>query len=408
MALAFDTTKNDKYWRIWEKNYPYNVYMTINLVNGKRYVGQSRYNRKTYFGSGILITEDIQKYGKENFLKGIICFCSSKKDMDKKEKYYIQKYKTKVEFGGYNLSNGGEGGHFDIETNEILKEIKAFAISKEGRCLSDVYINNKSPLKWKCKCGYRWKSSWDSIKNKGTWCPKCANNLPATIEEIKAFVEAKEGICHTDVYINAHSKLDLECKCGNRWKVNWLSIKILGSWCPKCANENAGKKRLKYKIEDLQDFAKKHNGECLSDVYINNETKYHWKCNKCGKDWWASWSNIRVSWCPCFTIEKIKKFVEKKEWVCHTDIYINAHTKLDLECKMGHSWTISWSNIQRRSWCPKCARNKAWITIKENKKKQKLQEKASKPYLIFIKNDNKQISIFNYIINNKRSIPAKN
>ena len=43
------------------------IYLTTNLINGKRYVGQTTINKslnKNYLGSGNLIVQAIQKYGK--------------------------------------------------------------------------------------------------------------------------------------------------------------------------------------------------------------------------------------------------------------------------------------------------------------------------------------------------------
>ena len=48
------------------------VYITTNLVNCKRYIGQCRFSNprwKTYIGSGKLIKIAIKKYGKENYTK---------------------------------------------------------------------------------------------------------------------------------------------------------------------------------------------------------------------------------------------------------------------------------------------------------------------------------------------------
>lgn len=52
------------------------IYMTHNLVNGKRYIGKRKYDAAgrwvDYLGSGVLLSRAIQKYGKENFRREII------------------------------------------------------------------------------------------------------------------------------------------------------------------------------------------------------------------------------------------------------------------------------------------------------------------------------------------------
>ena len=40
-----------------------------------------------------------------------------------------------------------------------IKEMQAIAQSREGRCLSRHYANNKSPLLWECSQGHRWEAT---------------------------------------------------------------------------------------------------------------------------------------------------------------------------------------------------------------------------------------------------------
>lgn len=83
-----------------------------------------------YFGSGIYLRSAIQKYGRENFQKNIICFAENKKDLSEKEVYYIAKEKSKGK-AEYNLTKGGEGGDTlglrDQKANEErLEKIKMY------------------------------------------------------------------------------------------------------------------------------------------------------------------------------------------------------------------------------------------------------------------------------------------
>ena len=55
------------------------------------------------------IKDAIAKYGKSNFSKTILCYCS-KEDIDEKEKYYINLYNAVEDRNFYNCSEGGQGG----------------------------------------------------------------------------------------------------------------------------------------------------------------------------------------------------------------------------------------------------------------------------------------------------------
>ena len=84
------------------------IYKTTNLINGKFYIGKDVKNKKLYLGSGKLLKQAIQKYGKENFKKEILEYCIDLKHLDEREIYWIDKYNSIK--NGYNLTEGGTGG----------------------------------------------------------------------------------------------------------------------------------------------------------------------------------------------------------------------------------------------------------------------------------------------------------
>lgn len=100
------------------------IYLIYNDVNNRKYVGQTtttiekrwidhkcaikrtdRYNTPLYV--------DMRKIGIEHYsYKMIKKICSSTKELlikelDKNEKYYIEHYKTSIDYDGYNIENGG-------------------------------------------------------------------------------------------------------------------------------------------------------------------------------------------------------------------------------------------------------------------------------------------------------------
>ena len=83
------------------------VYRTTNLVNGKFYIGKDQKNDPSYLGSGRRFKLAVKKYGKENFQKEILEYCTAD-NIDEREIYWIKVTNAIQE--GYNISTGGTGG----------------------------------------------------------------------------------------------------------------------------------------------------------------------------------------------------------------------------------------------------------------------------------------------------------
>jgi group I intron endonuclease len=108
-----------------KKKYNY-VYITINLINKKQYVGDHSTNNLDdgYLGSGNLFTQKVKEYKRENFKKEIIEFFDTKQEAFNAQEKCINEYNTLVP-NGYNISP--KGGHFlsgsmSEETKKKLSE----------------------------------------------------------------------------------------------------------------------------------------------------------------------------------------------------------------------------------------------------------------------------------------------
>lgn len=87
------------------------IYLTTNLINNKKYIGQHRSEKfdLKYFGSGILLKEALSKYGKENFRIELLKECISEDDLNNSEIYYINLFDAVNSDNFYNIANGGDG-----------------------------------------------------------------------------------------------------------------------------------------------------------------------------------------------------------------------------------------------------------------------------------------------------------
>jgi group I intron endonuclease len=106
------------------------VYITTNLVNCKRYIGQCKFSNKrwkTYLGSGKHLKEAFKKYGKENFKKEIICYAFSTEDLNYLETLFISEYDAVNDRNFYNIASGGyttRGFQGKSHTEEFKQKMK--------------------------------------------------------------------------------------------------------------------------------------------------------------------------------------------------------------------------------------------------------------------------------------------
>lgn len=108
------------------------IYKAKNKTNNKVYIGQtihslqsrklqhlnrSKYDKYlTYFGKGI------RKYGIEGFTWEIIDFAYTQEELNQKETYWIEYYKTTHSKYGYNLKGGGEKPYLTKKVKEKISK----------------------------------------------------------------------------------------------------------------------------------------------------------------------------------------------------------------------------------------------------------------------------------------------
>lgn len=122
----------------------YNLYMHVNKINDKKYIGITKFsslNKRWCNGNGYknnpYFNKAIKKYGWDNFKHELI-FCNlTKEEAEALEIQSIKYFKTTNRKFGYNISNGGEvkGKHSEESKIKMSKTKKRNAkpISEEQR-----------------------------------------------------------------------------------------------------------------------------------------------------------------------------------------------------------------------------------------------------------------------------------
>lgn len=83
--------------------------------------------------------------------------------------------------------------------------------------------------------------------------------------------------------VDCKTKINIKCNKGHIYQTSWTNF-LLGRRCPKCKSEKASE-RLVGNINDFKTYVTSStNGEyeCISDEYINSNTKLKIKHNECG------------------------------------------------------------------------------------------------------------------------------
>lgn len=113
----------------------YEIYLITNLINNKKYVGQTNQGYLHRFKEHLsesfrntkhicLLHKAIKKYGIENFKVDLLVSNVSEEDVDNLESYYIDKYNTYYKYNtGYNMTTGGQGVHNYRHTEDTKKKM---------------------------------------------------------------------------------------------------------------------------------------------------------------------------------------------------------------------------------------------------------------------------------------------
>lgn len=240
-----------------------------------------------------------------------------------------------------------------------IGDMQEIAKKRGGECLSDIYVNTRKKLKWKCNKSHEWEAVPNSIIG-GCWCPTCSGNIKSTIKEMQEIAKERGGECLNEVYVNNHKKLKWKCDKNHEWEASPNKIKS-GCWCPTCAHAPS------LTIEEMREIAKKHGGECLSEAYISNNIKLRWKCNK-NHIWEAKPGAVKFgTWClECYklSIEEMQEIAKKRGGECLSENYTNNKTKLLWKCDNNHKWWAKPNDIKNGSWCPICRESNGEKTIR--------------------------------------------
>jgi len=120
----------------------YIIYKTYCKPTKKHYIGQHVQKSEEfdgYFGSGIILKQAIKKYGKENFIRETVEYCTSA-NVNEREMFWIKEFSATHRSIGYNISTGGNNGVFLAGKVQPEESRRKQSLTMKGR-----YIGKNNP-----------------------------------------------------------------------------------------------------------------------------------------------------------------------------------------------------------------------------------------------------------------------
>lgn len=114
-----------------------------------------------------------------------------------------------------------------------LQEMQHTAAERGGQCLSDVYVNNKQRLLWRCARGHEWLASGNRVRQ-GSWCPRCKYSVRGTLGGMEALALERGGRCLSRSWNDHRKPLRFRCVHGHVFELIGSAVRT-GVWCPRCA-----------------------------------------------------------------------------------------------------------------------------------------------------------------------------
>lgn len=216
------------------------IYKLTNKINNKIYIGKAndvkiRWNshikssfKESNHSYNYPIHCAIRKYGADNFNVEIIDTAETTKEINEKEKYWINKYNSRNNDIGYNLAAGGDGGD-TITTKtpeEYAKTIERMSAASKGRpgwSKGQTKETNSSlqQLSNSLKGNTPWNKGLTSETDErvANWSKKVHNRSYGDPWNKGQTKETNESLMKTSNTLKGHKKF------GGDWKLGkWISL----------------------------------------------------------------------------------------------------------------------------------------------------------------------------------------
>jgi hypothetical protein len=302
-----------------------------------------------------------------------------------------------------------------------IEDMRKIAELKGGKCLSDTYENINQKLKWQCEKEHIWETKANYVVNCGNWCPTCAGKVRVTIDCLKKLAEIRNGKCLSEECIGNKTKVKWQCENNHVWEATPNNV-MRGSWCPECTGFY-NEEKCRYIFETLlnKKFIKTrkpldnkfeldgYNKELILAFEYHGIQHYEFvkhfhktiddltkrKTADEEKELLCKTKNIKLVVIPYYKsntedelvgcikesllklnidfdpnigtdftnfyksnskVREMHEVAEQKGGRCLSDTYDTCRSKYLWQCSKNHIWEASYSEIKNHNrWCPHCA-----------------------------------------------------
>jgi len=278
--------------------------------------------------------------------------------------------------------------------NARLKQLRAFARRKRGRCLVSTAQELKAIVEFECAAGHRWLARAKEVLESGRWCAACGRMAvqAARQEEMRELAAAHGGSLLALVR-GPHLRARFRCKVGHEWTMEQDAARR-GHWCRACADGRDTRALIRSwtlppaddrtaRLRHVQRVARAHGGRCLATTYLGACREMEFECQRGHRFTQLADSVMRGGWCPtCYRkhrsgrtgprsaprpldpdeavthLASLRAIARERGGRCLSRRFVSWTDPIELRCAAGHTWSTAARWIRRGSWCPRCAQRR--------------------------------------------------
>lgn len=253
-----------------------------------------------------------------------------------------------------------------INNNKLtFDDVKQRIIKYNITCLSNKYVDQNNKMKWMCKNGHEFESTFHNIMQ-GHGCRYCTKFVSQEIARqfMEKIFNKKFDTIYPKWLINPKTGRNLELDGYNEELK--IAFEYNGEQHYKICRFNKNIDELnnrKYIDKIKYDLCKKQNVLLIEipynikfenmEYYIINKIK-QFNINVPIKN--IDYKTFNYNYSNQYYLEKLKEKVSKKNGKIISTQYINSKTKLECECINNHKFFITPISINQNHWCSICAR----------------------------------------------------